>query len=152
MLSPFQLRDGRWGRAEKPPPQLGQTLFNTLSTQFLQNVHSNEQIMASVDSGGNCWLQCSHVGRNSSIDNSIVAWLHLEQQSFSLPQCGRSCIDLQLSFLPWRHFTDLTIQKRACCSSLNPFSLLPGCLRQAGGADTPIFFYSSLNEAIDGDR
>jgi len=31
---------GRIGRGAKPPPQLGQTLSSTLSTQSAQNVHS----------------------------------------------------------------------------------------------------------------
>ena len=57
---------GRMGRGEKPPPQLGQTLLNTLSTQALQNVHSNVQIMASVAFGASGALQFSQVGRSSS--------------------------------------------------------------------------------------
>jgi len=31
---------GRIGRAEKPPPQFGQTLLSLVSTQSAQNVHS----------------------------------------------------------------------------------------------------------------
>ena len=31
---------GRIGRGVKPPPQFGQTLCSTLSTQSAQNVHS----------------------------------------------------------------------------------------------------------------
>ncbi len=34
----------------KPPPQFGQTLRRTRSTQSPQKVHSNEQIHASADS------------------------------------------------------------------------------------------------------
>ena len=39
-LSPFQFVAGRIGRGANPPPQLGQTLPNTVSTQDAQNVHS----------------------------------------------------------------------------------------------------------------
>lgn len=39
-LSPFQFFDGRMGLGTKPPPQLGETLLNTCSTQAAQNVHS----------------------------------------------------------------------------------------------------------------
>jgi hypothetical protein len=39
-LSPFQFFDGLIGLGAKPPPQLGQTLPNTPSTQAAQNVHS----------------------------------------------------------------------------------------------------------------
>jgi hypothetical protein len=39
-LSPFQFFDGLMGRGTKPPPQFGQTLLNTVSTQVAQNVHS----------------------------------------------------------------------------------------------------------------
>lgn len=54
------------GRAVKPPPQFWQTLASTVSTQERQNVHSNVQIIASVESGGNGLLQFSQVGLNSS--------------------------------------------------------------------------------------
>jgi hypothetical protein len=69
-LSPFQFLAGRTGLAQNPPPQLGQTLPRTRSTHARQNVHSNEQIIASVESGGKGWLQCSQVGRSSSIEGS----------------------------------------------------------------------------------
>ncbi len=65
-LSPFQFRDGLIGLGANPPPQFGQTLCSTSSTQVAQNVHSYEQIRASVESGGNGLLQCSQVGRSSS--------------------------------------------------------------------------------------
>jgi hypothetical protein len=55
------------GREQKPPPQLGQTLSRTFSTQGRQKVHSNVQIIASVESGGNAALQFSHVGLISSM-------------------------------------------------------------------------------------
>src|SRR5438093_2555442 len=60
------------GREQKPPPQFGQTLSSTFSTQERQNVHSNEQIIASVESGGRAVLQFSHVGLSSSIMPSVL--------------------------------------------------------------------------------
>lgn len=39
-LSPFQFLDGLIGLGTNPPPQFGQTLPKTLSTQLAQNVHS----------------------------------------------------------------------------------------------------------------
>src|SRR6185436_17900109 len=39
-LFPFQLVAGRIGRGTNPPPQLGQTLPRTVSTQLAQNMHS----------------------------------------------------------------------------------------------------------------
>ncbi len=50
-----------------PPPQFGQTLRSTFSTQSPQKVHSKEQIHASALSGGSARLQCSQPGRSSSI-------------------------------------------------------------------------------------
>src|SRR5207344_938344 len=64
-LSLFQLRAGRIGRGTKPPPQFGQMLRRTWSTQLAQNVHSYEQMRASVDAGGNATLQFSQVGLSS---------------------------------------------------------------------------------------
>jgi len=63
----FQLCDGRIGRGTNPPPQLGHTLPSTVSTQAAQNVHSYEQMRASSDTAGSALLQCSQVGRNSSM-------------------------------------------------------------------------------------
>ena len=65
-LSSFQLVSGRTGRGQNPPPQFGQTLLITCSTQVRQNVHSNVQIIASSESGGRGLLQCSQVGLNCS--------------------------------------------------------------------------------------
>jgi hypothetical protein len=70
-LPPFQFLAGRTGRGENPPPQLGQTLLSTLSTHVRQNVHSNEQIIAWVESGGKAALQCSQLGRSSSMEDSL---------------------------------------------------------------------------------
>src|ERR1700692_395638 len=54
------------GRALKPPPQLGHTFCSEL-TQSAQNVHSKEQISASVDWGGRSAPQFSQQGRSSSM-------------------------------------------------------------------------------------
>jgi hypothetical protein len=70
-LSFLRLMAGLTGRAEKPPPQLGHTFCKTSFTQSSQKVHSNVQIMASVESGGKALLQCSHEGRSSSIQTSL---------------------------------------------------------------------------------
>ena len=43
---------GRRGRATNSPPQLGQVSCSFCSAQAAQNVHSKEQIRASVESGG----------------------------------------------------------------------------------------------------
>ena len=69
-MPPFQSRAGRTGRGTKPPPQLGQTLASTPSTQSAQKVHSKLQMRASVAAGGSALLQCSQVGLSSSISLS----------------------------------------------------------------------------------
>ncbi len=60
----------RVGRCTKPPPQLGQTPFNTSATHDRQNVHSKEQIIASSESAGKSTSQHSHPGLISSINYS----------------------------------------------------------------------------------
>jgi hypothetical protein len=66
-LSLLQFLEGRIGRGTNPPPQFGHTLFNTVSTQWAQNVHSYVQIRASVEAGGSALLQFSQVGLSSSM-------------------------------------------------------------------------------------
>jgi len=66
-LPPFRSRAGRIGRGTKPPPQFGQVPSSTPSTQEAQKVHSKLQIRASTESGGSGRLQCSQVGRSSSM-------------------------------------------------------------------------------------
>jgi hypothetical protein len=66
-----QLVAGRIGLGTNPPPQFGQTFASTRSTQSAQKVHSKEQILASVDSGGKPLLQFSQVGLSSSIKTSL---------------------------------------------------------------------------------
>jgi hypothetical protein len=58
---------GLTGLVTNPPPQLGQTFFNTSCTQLTQKVHSKLHIIASVELTGNGLLQFSQVGRSSSI-------------------------------------------------------------------------------------
>ena len=70
-LPPFQLRAGLIGRGKNPPPQFGHTLSSTVSAQSAQKVHSNEQMRASSESGGNALLQCSHVGLSCSIPRPL---------------------------------------------------------------------------------
>jgi hypothetical protein len=48
LISDSALRDGR---GVKSPPQFGQTPCRIFFTQSAQNVHSNEQIIASPESG-----------------------------------------------------------------------------------------------------
>ena len=60
----------RVGRREKDPPQFGQRPPRTDSTHLVQNVHSNEQIQASVESGARSTLQHSHPGRICSMSDS----------------------------------------------------------------------------------
>jgi hypothetical protein len=66
-LSPFQFFDGLTGLGANPPPQFGHTFPRMSSTHAAQNVHSYEQMRASSELGGSGLLQCSHVGRSSSI-------------------------------------------------------------------------------------
>ena len=53
---------GRRGRTTNSPPQFGHFPPRTASLQRAQNVHSNEQILASGDSGGRSTLQHSQFG------------------------------------------------------------------------------------------
>jgi hypothetical protein len=58
---------GRRGRATSSPPQFGHLPRSTPSVHERQNVHSKEQMNASVDSGGRSRLQHSQLGRSCSI-------------------------------------------------------------------------------------
>jgi hypothetical protein len=53
---------GRIGRLTSSPPQLGQTPCSVPSAHDRQNVHSNEQITASRESGGRSRSQHSQFG------------------------------------------------------------------------------------------
>jgi hypothetical protein len=58
---------GLTGRFSNPPPQFGQTLCNTFSTQSEQKVHSNEQIIASELFVKSSFVQFSQTNRISNI-------------------------------------------------------------------------------------
>lgn len=58
---------GLIGLFTKFPPQLGHRPFKRTSAQVIQNVHSNEQMTASVDSGGKSLSQHSQFGLNSNM-------------------------------------------------------------------------------------
>jgi len=60
---------GRIGRFSKFPPQLGQMPLRMVSTQVLQKVHSNEQIIASSLSVGNEQSQFSQFDLSFNIVN-----------------------------------------------------------------------------------
>jgi len=59
---------GRRGRATSSPPQLGHRPFNLVSAHAAQNVHSNEQMRASAESGARSHPQHSQLGLRSSIE------------------------------------------------------------------------------------
>jgi hypothetical protein len=61
---------GRIGRRSNSPPQFGHRPLSTFSPQERQNVHSNEQIMASRESGGKSTSQHSQPGLSKSMDAS----------------------------------------------------------------------------------
>jgi len=61
---------GRIGRRLNSPPQLGHPPLRTPSAHARQNVHSNEQIVASRESGGKSMSQHSQFGLRSSIVGS----------------------------------------------------------------------------------
>jgi hypothetical protein len=65
---------GRIGRGTMLPPQLGQRPLNLSFTHSRQNVHSNEQIIASAAAGSKSLLQHSQLGRSSSIFPLIEIW------------------------------------------------------------------------------
>jgi hypothetical protein len=68
----------RNGRGLKPPPQFGHTSCSFVLTQSMQNVHSNEQIIASVESGGRSLSQHSQPGR---ICNMVESPKHCGRQA-----------------------------------------------------------------------
>src|SRR5262249_43690377 len=63
---------GRGGRGTSPPLQFGQRPASTPSAQARQNVHSKEQIIASVASGGRSRSQHTQAGRISSIHPRLL--------------------------------------------------------------------------------
>jgi hypothetical protein len=71
----------RGGRVVNPSPQFGQTPCKSFSTQSAQNVHSNEQIIASPESGGKSLAQHSQKGRSSNI--SILLFYFIVNSYFT---------------------------------------------------------------------
>src|SRR3954471_11891719 len=61
------------GRGTKPPPQFGHTFWSLVSTQSSQNVHSYEQMRASVALGGKSLSQYSQFGRSCSAIAASIA-------------------------------------------------------------------------------
>jgi hypothetical protein len=62
---------GRRGRGSNSPPQLGQMPPSAPSAHAAQKVHSNEQMRASVESGGKSLSHRSQPGLSSSIYRSF---------------------------------------------------------------------------------
>ncbi len=62
---------GLMGRFVNSPPQLGQMPASFCATQVVQNVHSKEQIIASLDSGGRSLLQHSQFGLSASMCHTL---------------------------------------------------------------------------------
>jgi hypothetical protein len=60
--------------------------FSTVAAHDAQNVHSNEQIRASVDSGGRSLSQHSQFGRSCSIGDGFLA----KERESSLARAGAS--------------------------------------------------------------
>jgi hypothetical protein len=67
----LSLPAGRMGLRSSSPPQFGQMPFSLSSAQLWQNVHSNEQMRASIDAGGKSTLQHSQPGRRASMVSSL---------------------------------------------------------------------------------
>lgn len=66
------LSAGRRGRDTSSPPQLGHMKLSLDDAHAWQNVHSNEQIKASVESAGKSVSQHSQLGLSSSIVSSFA--------------------------------------------------------------------------------
>ena len=84
---------GRRGRGSSSPPQLGQVPFSVTSAQVAQKVHSNEQMRASVESGGRGLSQHSQLGRSWSMEGSVETRLGVflyraGPQGASMPRCA----------------------------------------------------------------
>src|SRR5262249_5197274 len=106
----------------KPPPQFGQTFPITSSTHVAQNVHSNEHMRASVESGGSALVQCSQTGRNASATRT--------SKSSSLMPYLRwiSCLDISSGIPSIRLHEQIVYEStrtaRTCClnsSGVNGF-------------------------------
>lgn len=87
---------GRRGRATSSPLQLGHCPASTPLAHDSQNVHSNEQMRAPVESGARSRLQHSQFGLSCSIARLVLlsnASLRklLADESSSTPRIGARC-------------------------------------------------------------
>ncbi|MDR7342009.1 hypothetical protein J2X14_000397 [Pantoea alhagi] len=73
----MSLSTGLTGRRTSSPLQFGQRPASRVVAQLWQKVHSKEQIIASVDSGGRSQSQHSQLGLNSSIAASTGRTLNM---------------------------------------------------------------------------
>ena len=79
---------GRMGRRTSSPPQLGHLKWSFESAQLAQNVHSNVQMKACLESGGRSASQQSQPGLSSSIDLSLNA-VQRPLSGGRLQRCGQ---------------------------------------------------------------
>jgi hypothetical protein len=100
------------GRALNPPPQFGHTLSSNCSTHVRQNVHSNEQIIASREFGGRRVPQFSQVGRISSMD-AVLDVLNFNCEA--IDPCDQSGPGIHRSSRP---LAQATGQPPICASSV----------------------------------
>lgn len=75
----MSLSTGLTGRRTSSPLQFGQRPASRVVAQLWQKVHSKEQIIASVDSGGRSQSQHSQLGLNSSIAASTGRTLNVSR-------------------------------------------------------------------------
>lgn len=87
---------GRTGLATSSPPQFGQMFFSFCVAQLSQNVHSNEQILASFDSGGRSTSQHSHDGRSCSTFDSFLCLERASPETRRL-RFSRSAVTREIS-------------------------------------------------------
>lgn len=73
----MSLSPGLTGRRTSSPVQFGQRPASRVVAQLWQKVHSKEQIIASVDSGGRSQSQHSQLGLNSSMAASTERTLNV---------------------------------------------------------------------------
>ena len=97
---PTRARAGR-AAVRSPPPQLGHTFDRTASTQSRQNVHSYEQIIASVTLGASRRLQFSQVGRSSSMSHYARERSHTDRPGGSTRDRPTVCA-IERANVGWR--------------------------------------------------
>ncbi len=89
----------RGGRGDSAPPQLGQRRPRTWSAQSVHQVHSTEQIHASLAEGDRSRSQHSQLGRiSSTLDHSTAG----REAASSLASCRTLCLTYAMSVrVPW---------------------------------------------------